>query len=187
MIYWELLWAFLKVGLFSFGGAYGVIPLVRDIVLSHGWLSDEMFTYFIAVSESTPGPIMVNMATYIGNTQAGFWGAILATAGVVLPSFIIILVIVSVMKNFIKNKYVQAVLKGIRPCFIGIILAMGIYMVISNVFSLAGFIPVDWQALLITGILLALSFGYQRVKKKDFSPILLIILSAGIGIIAYVF
>lgn len=187
MIYWELLWVFLKVGLFSFGGAYGAIPLIRDIVLSNGWLSDEMFTYFVAVSESTPGPIMVNMATYIGSNQAGFGGAVFATTGVVLPSFIIILVIVSVMKNFIKNKYVQAVLRGIRPCFIGIVLAMGVYMIVNNVISTLSLSAVDWQALLITGILLALSFGYQKMKKKEFPPILLIILSAGMGIAAHAF
>ena len=113
MIYLQLLWAFLKVGLFSFGGAYGAIPLIRDIVLSNGWISNEIFTYFIAVSESTPGPIMVNMATYIGSSQAGFWGAVLATVGVVLPSFIIILVIVSLLNNLIKNKYVQSVLDSV--------------------------------------------------------------------------
>ena len=185
MIYLDLLWAFLKVGLFSFGGAYGAIPLIRDIVLSNGWLSEEMFTYFIAVSESTPGPIMVNMATYIGSSQAGFWGALLATIGVVLPSFIIILVIVSLLNNFIKNKYVQSVLRGIRPCFIGIVLAMGIYMAISNVFPVTGTSLFDWRSLLITCILFALLFGYQKIKRKDFSPILLITISAAMGIVVY--
>ena len=185
MIYLQLLWAFLKVGLFSFGGAYGAIPLIRDIVLKNSWLSDEMFTYFIAVSESTPGPIMVNMATYIGSSQAGFLGAMLATVGVVLPSFIIILVIVSLLNNFIKNKYVQSVLRGIRPCFIGIVSAMGIYIVISNVFPTASIDFFDWQSLLVTCILFALSFGYQKIKSKDFSPILLITLSAVMGIVVY--
>ena len=185
MIYWQLLGAFLKVGLFSFGGAYGAIPLIRDIVLSNGWLSDEMFTYFIAVSESTPGPIMVNMATYIGSGQAGFWGALLATIGVVLPSFVIILLIVSFLNNFINNKVVQAVLKGIRPCFIGIVLATGVYMVISNVIPMMEFALFEWQSLLMTGVLLAVLYGYQKFKNKDFSPILLITLSAVMGIVIY--
>ena len=79
MIYLELLLGFLKVGCFAFGGAYGAIPLIRDVVLSYGWLSDEMITYMIAVSESTPGPIMVNLATYIGSSQAGLPGAVIAT------------------------------------------------------------------------------------------------------------
>ena len=85
MIYFSLFFAFLKVGCFSFGGAYGAIPLIRDMVLSHGWIDEERLTYMIAVSESTPGPIMVNMATYIGSTKAGILGALVATLGVVLP------------------------------------------------------------------------------------------------------
>ena len=91
MIYIELFLGFLKVGCFAFGGAYGAIPLIRDVVLSYGWLNDEMLTYMIAVSESTPGPIMVNMATYIGSSQGGFLGAVLATLAVVTPAFFIIL------------------------------------------------------------------------------------------------
>jgi chromate transport protein ChrA len=91
MIYIELFLGFLKVGCFAFGGAYGAIPLIRDVVLSYGWLNDEMLTYMIAVSESTPGPIMVNMATYVGSVQAGFFGAVVATFGVVLPSFCVML------------------------------------------------------------------------------------------------
>ena len=93
MIYLELFLGFLKVGLFSFGGAYGAIPLIRDIVLSYGWLDDEMLTYMIAVSESTPGPIMVNLATYVGSSQAGLPGSAIATFAVILPAFIIILLI----------------------------------------------------------------------------------------------
>ena len=91
MIYFDLILGFLKVGCFAFGGAYGAIPLIRDVVLNYGWLTDEELTYMIAVSESTPGPIMVNLATYIGSTQAGLPGGILATLAVVLPSFLIIL------------------------------------------------------------------------------------------------
>jgi chromate transporter len=171
--------------MFSFGGAYGAIPLIRDIVLSHGWLQEEMFTYFVAVSESTPGPIMVNMATYVGSSQAGFLGAVLATVGVVLPSFIIILLIVAVLKNFIKNKYVQAVLKGIRPCFIGIVLAMGLYMIISNIYSEVQEMNIAWQSILISGVLLVLPFVYQRIIKKEFPPIMLIIFSAVLGMVVY--
>lgn len=182
MIYLELLWAFLKVGTFSFGGAYGAIPLIRDVVLSHGWITDEMFTYFVAVSESTPGPIMVNLATYIGSEQAGFLGALLATTGVVLPSFIIILIIVTLMKNFVKNVYVQAVLRGIKPCFIGIVFAMGSFMVVNNLFPSSG---LDWRVALITGTLLAVLLTYQKIKHKDFSPVLLILLSAAMGIALY--
>ena len=97
MIYWDLFLGFLKVGCFTFGGAYSAIPLIRDVVRSYGWLSDETLTYMIAVSESTPGPIIVNLATYVGNSQAGFWGAVLATLAVVLPSFFVILLIMGAL------------------------------------------------------------------------------------------
>ena len=90
MIYLELLIGFLKVGCFSFGGAYAAIPLIRDVVLSYGWVSEEMLTDMIAVSESTPGPIMVNLATYVGSRQAGIPGAIIATLASILPAFVII-------------------------------------------------------------------------------------------------
>ena len=101
MIYLDLFLGFLRVGLFAFGGAYGAIPLIRDVVLSYGWLSDEALTYMIAVSESTPGPIMVNLATYVGSSQAGFLGAVIATLAVVLPSFIIILLVMIALKNLL--------------------------------------------------------------------------------------
>lgn len=84
VIYLDLFLGFLRVGCFAFGGAYGAIPLIRDVVLSYGWLDDEALTYVIAVSESTPGPIMVNLATYVGSNQAGLPGALLATFAVVL-------------------------------------------------------------------------------------------------------
>lgn len=118
MIYLDLFLGFLKVGCFAFGGAYGAIPLIRDVVMSYGWLSDEMLTYMIAVSESTPGPIMVNLATYIGSSQAGFLGAVIATLAVVLPSFLIILLVTSLLKTALKNKYVQAVLPTFIYCFL---------------------------------------------------------------------
>lgn len=91
MIYLELFIAFLEVGLFSFGGGYVSIPLIREIVLTYGWMDDEMITHMIAVSESTPGPLMVNMATYVGSTQGGILGALIATLAVVLPAFLIII------------------------------------------------------------------------------------------------
>ena len=122
MICLSLFLGFLKVGLFAFGGAYGAIPLIRDVVLSYGWLDGEMLAYMIAVSESTPGPIMVNLATYVGSSQAGLPGAVIATSVVVLPSFIIILLITALMKTALKNPYVQAVLRGLKPYIAGIIL-----------------------------------------------------------------
>jgi chromate transporter len=185
MIYLELLIGFLKVGLFAFGGAYGAIPLIRDVVLSYGWLDEEMLTYMIAVSESTPGPIMVNLATYVGSSQAGFWGALIATAAVVLPSFIIILLIMVYLKKLLRNPYMQAVLRGVKPCMIGIILATGIYMILRN--CLGGFdsISVDLTAVMMTAMLAGIYFGSKKVMKKGLSPMGLIGISAVAGILIY--
>ena len=183
MIYLDLFLGFLKVGCFAFGGAYGAIPLIRDVVLSYGWLNDEMLTYMIAVSESTPGPIMVNLATYIGSSQAGFLGAVLATLAVVLPSFLIILLVTALLKTALKHPYVQAVLRGLKPCVIGIVLATGLFMILKNcgIFTAA----VNFRGSLITALLFAAMVVYQRAMKKKLSPILLIILSAFIGMLVY--
>ena len=181
MIYLELFVAFLKVGLFSFGGAYGAIPLIRDVVLSHRWLSDDNLTYMIAVSESTPGPIMVNLATYVGNTQAGILGSVAATVGVILPSFCVILIIIAILKNIMKNKYVQAVLGGLKPCVIGIILATGLYLLISNCITISTDIGIDIQAVVILFVLLTAMCIYKKITKKKMPPIMLIVVSAVVG------
>lgn len=183
MIYLDLLLGFLKVGCFSFGGAYSAIPLVRDVVLSYGWLNDEQLTYLIAVSESTPGPIMVNMATFVGSTQAGISGSILATFAVVLPSFAVIIVLMAFLETALKNKYVQAILRGLKPSIIGIILATGVYMVLRNCLS-AG-VSVDYKNLITTVLLVGIMLSYQKVTKKQLSPIMLICFSACIGAVVY--
>ena len=185
MIYLELFLGFLKVGCFAFGGAYGAIPLIRDVVLSYNWLSDEMLTYMIAVSESTPGPIMVNMATYIGSSQGGFLGAVIATFAVVLPSFLIILLVMALLKAALKNPYVQAVLRGLKPCVIGIVLATGIFMVWSNCFGPIMAMGINVRAIIMTAILAGSMFGYKGIKKKKLSPILLIVISAVAGMAVY--
>lgn len=185
MMYLELFLGFLEVGCFSFGGAYGAIPLIRDVVLSYGWLSEEMLTYMIAVSESTPGPIMINLATYVGSSQAGFLGAVVATLAVVLPSFLIILLVTALLKTVLKNKYVQAVLRGLKPCVVGIVLATGIFMIFSNCFGSVSVIRVNLRAILTTAILAAAMAGYQHAAKKKLSPILLIVIAAAAGVIVY--
>lgn len=185
MIYIELLLGFLKVGCFAFGGGYGAIPLIRDVVRSYGWISDEMLTYMIAVSESTPGPIMVNMATYIGSDRAGFLGAVTATLAVVLPSFIITILITALLKTALKNKYVQAVLGGLKPCVIGIVLATGIYMVLSNCLGTVSAVNVNLPSILIAAILFVVMHGYRYFTKKKLSPIMLIVVSAVVGIAVY--
>ena len=185
MICLDLFLGFLKVGCFAFGGAYGAIPLIRDVVTSYGWLSDEMLTYMIAVSESTPGPIMVNMATYIGSSQAGFLGAVVATSAVVLPSFCIILLITALLKTVWKNQYFQAILRGLKPCVIGIVLATGIHMVLTNCFGTVSSTQINIKAITIALLLVTFKIGFQRITKKKLSPIMLIAISALVGIAVY--
>ncbi len=184
MIYLDLLIGFLEVGLFSFGGAYAAIPLIRDVVLAHGWLDDEMLSYMIAVSESTPGPIMVNLATYVGSNKGGLLGAVISTTAVILPAFLIILFVMVLAKSLIKNPYAQATLGGLKPCVIGVILATGVYMILGNchVMSVS---HVDITAVLITCGLAAIYFGSRKVIKRGMSPIGLICLSAVVGVAVY--
>ena len=180
MIYLDLFLGFLKVGCFTFGGGYGAVALIRDVVLSNGWLSDEMLTYMIAVSESTPGPIMVNMATYIGSSQGGLLGAAVATLAVVLPSFFIMLLVSTLLAAVIKNKYVQAVLRGLKPCVVGIVLATGVWMTAKN------FVPgFDLRAIVLTALLAAISPLWKKFRKKKLSPMALIAISAVLGMVVY--
>ncbi len=187
MIYLELLIGFLKVGLFSFGGAYAAIPLIREVVLSYGWVTEEMLTDMIAVSESTPGPIMVNLATYVGTSQAGIPGAIIATLASILPAFVLILLIMEVMKHTLNNKYAQAVMRGLQSCVIGVITAVGIHMLYKNaILPLTG-VEADWRPLALAVVLAVIYFGSRKIKKlkKGISPILLIGISAVLGIIIF--
>ena len=181
MILLDLFLGFLEVGCFSFGGAYAAIPLIQDVVLRYGWLDEETLLYFIGVCESTPGPIMINLATYVGSSQAGVLGALLATTMVVLPAFLIILGVVAIVDRFIKNPYVAAVMGGLKPGVIGVILATGISLILGNVWVESA---VDWKALAITGVLAVLTVGSRIFRKKKISAIPLIGISALVGIVA---
>lgn len=169
MIFWQLFYEFFLIGLFTFGGGYAMIPLIKDAVLKHNWLTETAFYDFIGVCESTPGPVAVNMATYIGSTQAGILGSIVATVAVVLPSFIIIVLITAILKNFIKNKYVQRALEGIKAVVLGLIIATGLVLLITclGYESLTSF-HFDYISLIILGILVIIYFGFFLItKKKD--------------------
>ena len=143
----------------------------------------------IAVSESTPGPIAVNMATFVGSTQAGIIGSACATLGVVLPSFVIILLISAVMKNFIKYVGVQAFLSGVRPCVVALILGTSIDLFMSNLLRFDGIgngLPSpDVFGLVIFGVVALTSLTYKKIKGKKLSPIILIIISAVLGMLLY--
>ncbi len=187
MICLELLVGFLKVGLFAFGGAYGAIPLIRDVVLSYGWIEDEMLTCMIAVSEATPGPIMVNLATYVGSSQAGFPGALIATAAVVLPSFITILLIMVLLNRLLKSPYIQAILRGMKPCIVGIILATGLYLILHNCAGNNAAPVPNTDVIILTAVLSAVYFGSRKIVKNGVSAIGMIGISAAAGILVYGF
>lgn len=188
MIYLELFFTFLQIGAFSFGGGYGMISLIREKALIHGWLTEEELLNMIAVAESTPGPIAVNMATFVGADQGGILGSVLATLGVVLPSFIIILLIAALMRNLLKYAGVKAFLGGIRPCVVGLILATAITMFMSTVvgFSRIGdTLAIDFKGMIIFVILIVISIVAKLAFKRKISPILMIIISAGLGMMMY--
>ncbi len=182
MILLELFLAFLRVGCFSFGGAYAAIPLIRDVVLAHGWLTDEALASMIAVSESTPGPIMVNLATYVGSSQAGLAGAAAATAAVVLPSFVITLLVTRLLRALLKNSVFRAVLDGLTACVVGVILATGLSMTARAVLP-AGVAGADMRMILLAAVLAAVLFGAKPLFGKTISPIALIAVSAVLGIV----
>ena len=130
-IYLILFLEFFMIGLFTIGGGYAMIPLVKDLVLKYNWMSETEFYNFLGVCESTPGPIAINMATYVGSTQGGLLGSIVSTLGVVLPSFIIIVLVASILKKLIKNKYFQAFLNGVKPVVVALIFGTGLMLVIK--------------------------------------------------------
>lgn len=185
MIYLRLFLTFLKIGAVSFGGGYGMISLIREDCLANGWLTEDELLSFIAVAESTPGPIAVNMATFVGASQAGFLGSLLATLGIVLPSFIVILLIASLLTRLIKYPFVKATLQGIRPAIVGMILATAAIMLLSALVNISAFDSVfefDIKSTCIFIVIGALYFGYSKYKRKTISPIYLILMSGILGV-----
>ena len=188
MIYLRLFLTFLKIGAGSFGGGYGMIPLIREECILNGWLTDAEILNFIAIAESTPGPIAVNMATFVGSTQAGLGGALLATLGAILPAFFIILLITSLIGNLLKFAGVKAALGGVRPVAVGLILSTAVTTFCSVVLSLQTIdsTPVfDWRAAVIFAIVVVVAVGYKKWRKKAISPILLILCSGVLGVLFY--
>lgn len=184
----DLFLTFLKIGTVSFGGGYAMIPLLTDEVLAHGWLTNSEIMNFIAVSESTPGPVAINMATFIGSSQAGVLGALLATLGVVLPAFIIILIVASLIKGLLKFAGVEAFLNGVRPVVVGLIVSTGIILfitVITGLTSVYDSFSFDWKSLVIFTVVATTHFVYKKVTTKAISPIILILISAVLGVIFY--
>ena len=172
---------FFKIGLFSFGGGYGMLPLMEETVVGRNWITSAQFFDFVGVAESTPGPIAINMATFIGASQAGILGSFLATLGVVLPSFMIILLIAAVLKNLTNNPYFAGFMKGVKPVVTGLILTTGVLLLFRSAWTDRS---VNWFALLVFGIVAAASWASQKFRKKKLTAVPIILISAGIGIVA---
>lgn len=191
MIFLELFLTFLKIGAVAFGGGYAMISFIRDEVLAHGWLTEGELLNIIAVAESTPGPIAVNMATFVGATQGGPLGSALATLGVVLPAFLIMLLIAAVLKNFLEYQGVKAVMRCVRPCAIALILGTSLTLFMSNLLGITkgilGGISPDFKGLILLGLIFLISFVIKKIKGKKPSPILMIGISALLGVIFYEF
>ena len=183
----RLFLSFLKIGAVSFGGGYGMISLLRETILQNNWLSEEQFLSFIAVAESTPGPLAINMATFVGSETCGFWGALVATAGVVLPAFLLILLIAALLKNLLNYPSVQGILRGVRPCVVAMILATAVTMGLSTLGGYTagpagGFAP-DGRAIAVFVLLGLVHCGYKKIRQKAPSPNGMILLSAVLGIV----
>ncbi|NLW70998.1 MAG: chromate transporter [Eubacteriaceae bacterium] len=188
MIFLQLFLTFLKAGAFTFGGGYAMISIISASVLSYGWMTEEELLSFLAVETVIPGPIAVNMATYVGYEQGGFLGALIATIGVVLPSFVIILIIASLLKNLMKYAGVQAFLGGMHPSISGLILATAATMGLKIFFGLKtveSALHFDIKSIGVMALVVAISLTWKKIKKKEISPIILIVVSGVMGIILF--
>lgn len=197
MIYLQLFWTFFKIGLFTIGGGQAMIPMISQEVVEKGWLTLDEVQSFIAISESTPGPFAVNIATYTGvsvlqssGVGESILGAICATFGVVLPSLVIITLIALAFSNFIKKPAVQSVFVYVRSTVTGLLIAVFAGFVLSTLLGISSVLshePVQFDA--IGTCLFALLFGLSliRIKGKTLQPIWLIIISAVIGTLCYGF
>ncbi|MBR5174160.1 MAG: chromate transporter [Clostridia bacterium] len=199
MEFLRLFWVFFKIGLFTIGGGHAMIPLIMQDVVAEGWLTEEILIDFIAISESTPGPFAVNIATYTGTTvgqtllNGGFWpgllGALCATFGVVSPSLIIIILIVKLFSKAMKKPVVKEVFTGVRSSVAGLLLSVFVSLFLTVIMGMSsvwdkptGF---DFIGFVIFAILLAISF--VKIKGKSVHPIIIVVLSGVLGLLMYGF
>ena len=184
-----LFFEFFKTGLFAVGGGMATLPFLYDMSARHpDWFSTAQLADMVAVSESTPGPIGVNMATYVGFETGGIAGAVIATLGLVTPSIIVILIVARMLKAFRGNKTVDAVFYGLRPCSVGLIAAAGILVVKIALFRFDAFAAsgvftdvFNWKALALAAALLVLTRLIKATKKLH--PVIFILASAAVGVL----
>ena len=182
MILIKLFLTFFKIGAFTFGGGYAMLPLIQEEVAKHEWLSAEELIDFIAVSESTPGPFAINMATFVGIRTGGIPGAVCATLGVVMPSFVIILIVAKCYERFKKSLVVKGIMSGLKPAVIGLIgaafLSVGRTVLFPGGMTTSVFSGVEfWMSI-------GIFFAAVIAALKKVHPILIILVSAAVGIAA---
>ena len=189
MIYLQLFLTFLKVGAFAFGGGYAMLSLIGDSVLKYGWMTEEDLLNFVGVETVIPGPIAVNMATYIGYEQGGFLGALVATIGVVLPSFIIILIVAACIRDLLKYPPVKAFIASMRPALGGLIVSVAVTMALTVFFGIdtvsAVNLSFDPRTLAVLAVVIAIPIVWKRIKRKEPSSILLVVISGVVGMLLF--
>ena len=176
MIFLELFWVFFLIGAFTFGGGYAMIAIIQQQVASRGWMETAQIIDFVAIAESTPGPIAVNMATFVGNQMGGVWGAVCATLGVILPSFVVILIVARCFRAFCESKWVKGIMNGLKPAVVGLIASAAATVGGTALFGSG---KVTWFWLAVTAVMAVVAF-----KWKKLHPIVIICLCALIGIAA---
>lgn len=177
MIYLQLFISYLKIGFFGFGGGYAMLSLIQnEVVVQNAWMTNAEFTDIFAISQMTPGPIAINSATYVGYTVAGFWGSVVATVSVCLPALTLMILITKFFLILKDNRYVKGLIAGMRPVVIGMIGAAALLLMFPSSKEGASFID-EWSWTLFIAAMIA---AYRKVN-----PILLIVLSAAIGIMIY--
>lgn len=176
MMYLELFIEFFLIGAFTFGGGYAMLPLIYQTVLENGWLSEAQLIDFIAISESTPGPLAINMSTFVGVRMEGLLGAIVAMLGVVLPSFIVITIVAKFYEAYRKSKVMSGAMVGLKPAVVALI-ATSVISLSKNVIDYANLLT---KENLISFVIIVVA-GVLCYKKK--SPIIIISISAALGII----
>lgn len=198
-IYWQLVWAYLKIGLFGFGGGYAMLSLVEKAVVDPGWISETMFTDIVAISQMTPGPIGINSATYIGyvapsavdpslNTVGwGILGSLLATLAVVIPSFLLVLYSAHFIRKHSESGAVKAVFSGLRPVIVGLIASAAIMLMNNANFNPMGVNWQLWANIAICVIAFCLAYFPIKIKNKRIRmhPIMIIVIAGLTGFILY--
>ena len=190
MVYFELFYTFFLIGVMTFGGGYAMIPFIQEMVVGKWGIESSHVTDFIAISELTPGTFAINMATFVGTQAGGIAGAACATIGVILPSFIIILLIAWVLSKIMKNRFVRAGLDGIKPIVLSLISSTAIVYLVKAIFyqhqDLYTTFNFDLRILALIIITFSFVFIYKKVRKKSFNPLLILALTGLLGLIIFI-